>query len=93
MGLKVVQILSTWPPLPPKAWHTLNMDFCGPLPTGEYLFVIINGYSQFPEVEIVYSTSAKAIIPKMDQIISTHDILETLRSNNESPFTSIEIRE
>ena len=22
-------------PLPSKPWHTLNMDFCGPLPTGE----------------------------------------------------------
>ena len=80
-------------PLPPKPWHTLNMDFCGPLPTGEYLFVIIDAYSRFPEVEIVHSTSAKAIIPKMDQIFSTHGIPDTLRSDNGLPFTSNEIRE
>jgi hypothetical protein len=69
------------------------MDFCGPLPTGEYLFVIIDAYSRFPEVEIVHSTSAKAIIPKMDRIFSTHGIPDTLRSDNGPPFTSNEIRE
>ena len=65
-------------PLPPKPWHTLNMDFCGPLPTGEYLFVIIDAYSRFPEVEIVHSTSAKAIIPKLDRIFSTHGLPHTI---------------
>ena len=29
-------------PLPPEPWHAVNMDFCGPFPTGEYLFVIID---------------------------------------------------
>ena len=48
-------------PLPPEVWHTLHMDFCGPFPTGEYLFVVIDAYSRFPEVEIAHSTSASAI--------------------------------
>ena len=39
--------------LPPKPWHTVNMDFLGPLPSGEMLLVIIDQYSQFPEVEIL----------------------------------------
>ena len=26
-------------PLPPEPWHIVHMDFCGPFPTGEYLFV------------------------------------------------------
>ena len=45
-------------PLPPEPWHTVHMDFCGPFPTGEYLFVVIDAYSRFPEVEVVHSTSA-----------------------------------
>ena len=69
------------------------MDFCGPLPFGEYLFVIIDAYSRFPEVEIVHSTYAKAIIPKMDRIFSTHGIPDTIRSDNGPPFTSHEIRD
>lgn len=46
-------------PLPPKPWHTMNVDLCGPFPTGEYLFLVIDAYSRFPEVEIVHSTARK----------------------------------
>ena len=44
-------------PLPDGPWKSLSADFYGPLPTGEYLIVIIDDYSRFPIVEIVYSTS------------------------------------
>ena len=79
-------------PLPPEPWHTVHMDFCGPFPTGEYLFVVIDAYSRFPEVEIVHSTSASAIIPKMDRIFSTHGIPLIIKSDNGPPFTSEEIK-
>ena len=79
-------------PLPPEAWHTLHMDFCGPFPTGEYLFAVIDAYSRFPEVEIVHSTSASAIIPKLDRIFSTHGIPLIIKSDNGPPFNSEDIR-
>ena len=50
-------------PLPPEPWHTVHMDFCGPFPTGEYLFVVVDTYSQY-HVEIVYSTAACSTIQK-----------------------------
>ena len=34
-------------------WTHLHMDFCGPFPTGESIFVIIDSYSKFSEVEII----------------------------------------
>ena len=43
-----------------------SVDFCGPFPTGEYLLVLIDGYSRFPEVEIVNSTAGKGTILKLD---------------------------
>ena len=49
-------------PLPPTPWHTVHIDFCGPFPTGEYLLVVIDAYSRFPEVDIIHSTSAKGTI-------------------------------
>ena len=52
--------------LHPEPWHTVNIDICDPFPTGEYLLVISDAYSRFPEVEIVTSTSAQAVIPKME---------------------------
>ena len=78
-------------PLPPTPWHTLHIDFCGPFPTGEYLLVVIDAYSRFPEVDIVRSTSATAIIPKLDRIFATHGIPTVIRSDNGPPFTSHEI--
>ena len=77
-------------PLPPEPWHTVYMDFCGSFLTGEYLFAVIDAYSRFLEAEIVYSTSASAIIPKMDRIFSTHGMPLTVNSDNGPPFTSDE---
>ena len=39
--------------LPRGPWLYLSVDFCGPLPTGEYLLVIVDEYSWYPVVEIV----------------------------------------
>ena len=80
-------------PLPPAPWHTLHIDFCGPFPTGEYVLVVIDAYTRFPEAAIVKSTSAKAVIPTLDRIFATHGIPVVLRSDNGPPFTSHEIEE
>jgi len=80
-------------PLPPEPWHTVHMDFCGPFPTGEYLFVVIDAYSRYPEVEIVHSTSAKSTIAKMDRIFATHGIPRVVRSDNGPPFSGEEIKQ
>ena len=45
-------------------WTHLHMDFCGPFPTGESIFVIIDSYSKFPEVEIMKETTAPTVITK-----------------------------
>ena len=79
--------------LPPAPWHTLHMDFCGPFPSGEYLFVVIDAYSRFPEVDIVRSTSISAIIPKLDRMFATHGIPTIVCSDNGPPFTSHEIQQ
>ena len=68
------------------------MDFCGPFPTGEYLFVVIDAYSRFLEVEMVRSTSARSIIQKLDRIFSAHGIPHVIRSDDSPPFTSEELK-
>ena len=78
--------------LPPEPWHTVHIDFCGPFPTGEYLFVAIDAYSRFPEVEIIHSTSAKATIPKLERMFSVHGIPSVIRSDNGPPFTGDEFK-
>ena len=77
--------------LPPKPWHTVNMDFLGPLPSGEMLLVVIDQYSRFPEVEILRSTAASATIPKLDSIFARHGYPVKVRTDNGPPWNSIEI--
>ena len=49
--------------LPPGPWLNLSVDFCGPLPTGEYLLVITDEYSRYPVVDVIRGTSAETVIP------------------------------
>ena len=79
-------------PLPPEPWRTVHMNFCGSFPTREYLFVVIDAYSRYPEVEIVHSTAARSTIPKMNRIFATHGIPRIVKSDNCQPFTSKEIK-
>ena len=77
--------------LPPAPWHTVKADFFGPVPSGEYLLSVIDTYSRFPEVEIVKSTAAGSIIPKLDRIFGTHGIPVKFICDNGPPFNGIEI--
>ncbi|XP_028411670.1 uncharacterized protein K02A2.6-like [Dendronephthya gigantea] len=74
-------------PTATEPWQSLALDFYGPIPhSGQYLLVVTDTYSKFPEVEIVKSTSAKACIPKLDRIFGTHGIPKTIKTDNGPPF-------
>ena len=72
--------------LPEGPWKELSVDFCGPFSTGEYLLVVIDDFSRFPEVETLYSTSYEATKPKLDAIFSRQGYPEVLKSDNGPPF-------
>ena len=71
-------------PLPSGPWKMLAMDFFGPFPSGDYLLVVIDEY--IPEVEIVKSTSAKSVIPRLDAIFARQGIPNELKTDNGPPF-------
>lgn len=75
-------------PLPQGPWQELSMDFCGPFPNGDYLLVVTDDFSRFPEVEILRSTSAKAVIPHLDSIFARQGIPNIVRTDNGPPFNS-----
>ena len=62
------------------------MDHCQYLLAGQYLLVVIDTYSLYPEVVLVTTTSARAIIPKLDAIFARHGIPDQIKSDNEPPF-------
>ena len=74
--------------LPDGAWKELSTDLFGPFPTGHSLLVVMDDYSRYPEVKILKSTTAETIIPKLDEIFSTHGIPETLKSDNGPAYNS-----
>ena len=74
--------------LPPGPWQELSIDFCGPFPSGDYLLVVVDDYSRYPEVEILKSTSAKAVIPHLDSIFARQGIPNVVRTDNGPPFNS-----
>ncbi|XP_046858623.1 uncharacterized protein K02A2.6-like [Xenia sp. Carnegie-2017] len=78
------------PEMPECPWQTIHADFYGPLPTGQYIIVLIDKYSRYPEAEIISSTSAKALIPKIDAIFARHGIPLKFKSDNGPPFNSKE---
>ena len=78
--------------MPARPWSTLCTDLFGPLPTGEYLLLVQDLHSRFPEVAITHSTSAAAVIPAMDRILASYGTPEVLGSDNGPPFNSTEFR-
>ena len=75
-------------PLPEALWCELSTDFYGPLPSGEYLLVIIDDYSRFLVIELVRSTSANTVIPVLDKVLSTFSTPDILKSDNGAPFNT-----
>ena len=56
----------------------------------ETLLLIIDDYSRFPFVEPVSSTSANAVIPKLDQLFATFGTPRVVKSDNSPPFNGEE---
>ena len=66
--------------------------FCWTIPTHDYIMVVTDEFSRFPEVEILTSTSARAVIPKLDAIFARQGIPDILKSDNGPPFNGHEFK-
>ena len=72
-------------PLPEGPWEEVSADFDQIFTTGEYLLVLVDGYSRYPEVEIIRSLSVKKVIPNFDKIFSRHGVPK-IKTDNGPPF-------
>ena len=75
-------------PLPKGPWIQVSADMCGPFPTGELVLVVLDAYSRYPEVEIVKSTSAEAVVLALERMFAIHGIPEEVKTDNGTPFQS-----
>ena len=72
--------------LPNAPWEHLACDVLGPLPSGDYLFVVIDYYSQFFELEFTKSITAERIVSLLSKILVTHGLPMSIRTDNGPQF-------
>ena len=78
--------------IPKENFDTVYIDFLGPLPSGETLFVLIDRRSRYPVTKIMKKTDASHLIPCLDEIFATFGLPKEVISDNRPPFTSREIK-
>ena len=49
--------------------------------------VVIDEHSRFSEVEIISSTAASTVLPRLETIFSRQGIHQTVKTDNGPPFT------
>ena len=79
--------------LPLGKWQDLSLDLLGPMPTGQYLLVVIDYYSRYYEVEILMSVTASQIISRLKKIFAVHGLPVTITSDNGSQFWAEEFEQ
>ena len=79
--------------LPDGPWQYLAADLLGPLPTGDYLFVVVDYFSRFFEVRFVKATTSARIIDCLQDVFAVHGFPVALKTDNAPNFTSAEFEE
>ena len=90
----------TTPPVPMKRqelplgpWIDVAMDLLGPLPSNDYLLVVIDYYSRYKEVKVTKSISSAQIIKILKEIFSRLGFPVSITADNGRQFVSEEFRE
>ena len=76
--------------MPKEPWEKIHLDFKGPLPGGKYLFVVIDRYTRYPEVEIMTSIVEQQVTKKLRKIFASHGLPKVVVTDNGPPFHSKE---
>ena len=78
--------------MPDAPRQHLAADLLGPLPTGHYVFVIVDYYSRYYEADIVKSITSKDMIHSCENIFARFGIPQTIRTDNGRQFVSEEFK-
>lgn len=97
-GCRLVQIPDPPEPmvrrqLPDRPWVDIAIDFLGPVPTGEYVLVVIDYYSRFMELEIMGKITAQETIKRLKRIFRTWGLPRTITLDNAKQFISTEFEQ
>jgi len=73
---------------PEKPWDYLSADILGPLPNGQYVFVIVDYHSRYFEVGFVRQVTADRIVDFPDVAFTRYGLPSVLRTDNGPQFIS-----
>ncbi|XP_063534905.1 uncharacterized protein K02A2.6-like [Cydia strobilella] len=74
--------------LPVEPWIDVAVDFLGPLPSNDYILVLIDYYSRYKEIKIMRSITAVDTVRVLKEIFSRLGYPATLTCDNGNQFTS-----
>ncbi|XP_059051281.1 uncharacterized protein K02A2.6-like [Achroia grisella] len=72
---------------PSRPWSRIHIDFAGPY-HNKYFLIIVDAYSRWPEVFMVYNTTTATVIRLLRTTFATHGLCEVLVSDNSTSFVS-----
>lgn len=78
--------------LPAEAWVDVAMDLMGPLPSGDYIFVVIDYYSRYKEIKTSKNITSADIIKMLKEIFSRLGFPRSITADNGKQFSSDEFR-
>lgn len=78
--------------LPNEPWQHIAIDFLGPLPSGDYLLVVVDYYSRFLEVEIMRKTDSTQTINRLRIIFARFGNPISITADNGPQFASEEFK-
>ncbi|XP_046443918.1 uncharacterized protein K02A2.6-like [Daphnia pulex] len=82
---------AAWP-VPDQPWSRLHVDFAGPLPSGQYLFVLMDATSKWPEIFRLNRITSDTTISTLKTIFARFGLPSELVSDNGPQFTSEEFK-
>lgn len=78
--------------LPSRPWTDVAIDFLGPLPSGNYLFIIVDYYSRYKEIEVMTKITANDTIRRLSKIFCRLGFPRTMTLDNGRQFISEELQ-
>ncbi|XP_033115844.1 uncharacterized protein LOC117116022 [Anneissia japonica] len=79
--------------LPDGPWRSVGVDFLGPLPTGDYILVVVDYYNRFYEIDIMRSTTADRTVRSLEVMFARHGLPQVIVSDSGPQFISGEFRD
>lgn len=78
--------------LPEAPWVDIAIDLLGPLPSNDYLLVVVDYYSRYKEVKITKTITSLVIIKLLKEIFSRLGFPSSITADNGRQFVSDEFK-